>query len=281
MGRTGSPAAGVRATLKTWAANAGCAIDEKGYVRSLEANFFEPLSACTHAEFAMGDGAELGKNGAVGKIQALHSSAALACNVFDYWRGRDTAALAQALGTPGRFCSIQFEAKFPTGLGGKAPNLDLLLGRTDGAHIAVESKFLEPYGGAKPRLFKEKYFPEGPGLWERVGLPQAERVARQLREKPDTFLYLDAQQLLKHLLGLAQREGTYSLLYLWYDVGGDAGSAHEEEVRAFLSALSGARVPLSSRTYPSLYQGLSDAGGAAHRSYLDYLGRRYFSSVGA
>jgi hypothetical protein len=29
---------------------------------------------------------ELGENGGRGKIQALHSSSALVCNFFDYWR---------------------------------------------------------------------------------------------------------------------------------------------------------------------------------------------------
>ena len=176
---------------------------------------------------------------------------------------------------------MQFEAKFPTGLRGKAPNLDLLLGKSDGGHLAIESKFLEPYGGAKPKPFKEKYFPDGDGLWERAGLPRAELVARRLRDNPGQYRYLDAQQLLKHLLGLGKGSGALSLLYLWFDVGGDAGREHAAEIGSFLTDLDGLRVPLSAMTYQALYQNLSEGGGSEHRAYLEYLGGRYFGAVGA
>ncbi len=279
MARQTSPSAGIRAHLKRWASDAHLSCDARGYVLTLADNFFEPLSACAIAEIRQGDGQELGKDGAPGKIQALHSSSALACNVFDYWRGRDTTALAQAIGADGCFCHIQFEAKFPTRLGGKAPNLDVLLTRTGGGQIAIESKFLEPYGSTKrPVPFKEKYFPpDGDGLWNRVNLPQAQRLADRLRAEPGIYTYLDAQQLLKHLLGLGQRPAPVSLRYLWYDVGGDAGRQHGEEIAGFLADLSGLRLPVEATSYQALFCRLQDHAGPVHQAYLDYLGRRYFS----
>ena len=276
MGRTASPAAGIRSRLKRWAGTAGLAIDEKGYTRALDDNFYQPLTACTVAELKQGDGAELGEKGRIGKIQALHSSSALCCNLFDYWRGRDTATLATALKLGSRICSLQFEAKFPTGLGGRPPNLDLLLGTAGGDRVGIESKFLEPYGTAKPKPFKEKYFPEGEGLWERAGLPQAQQLAQSLRDNPARYQYLDAQQLLKHLLGIGQRGEGFSLLYLWFDPGGDAGRDHAAEADAFVAALGGLRVGVASRTYQSLYNDLRNAAGPEHGEYLEYLGRRYF-----
>jgi len=57
------------------------------YAKSLERNLFEPLSADALAEFKAGDGGELGgQDGNPGKMQAVHSSSALCCNVFHYWR---------------------------------------------------------------------------------------------------------------------------------------------------------------------------------------------------
>ncbi len=44
-------------------------------------------------------GSELGENGGRGKIQTLHSSSAIVCNFFDYWRAGDLKPLAEALGS--------------------------------------------------------------------------------------------------------------------------------------------------------------------------------------
>lgn len=277
------PAAAVRDTrnrLRKWASASGIPCDSKGYVLSLEQNFFQPLTACTLRELEQGDGGELGKPGAPGKIRALHSSSALACNVFDYWRGRDTEALAGALGTSGRFCAIQFEAKFPTGLRGKAPNLDVLLGKSGGGDLAVESKFLEPYAGTKARAFKDKYFPEGAGLWTAVGLHQAQALANQLHERPDHYRHLDAQQLLKHLLGLGHRTSATALLYLWYDIGGDTGSAHASEIQAFLTAIQEPRLSVAALSYQDLFRALEATTGQEHQQYVNYLRQRYFGAGG-
>ena len=102
MSKPQPPATHIRSRLVKWAAGVTIDIDEQGYVRALVDNFFEPLSTCTASEIAQGDGAELGRDGQRGKIQALHSSSALACNVFDYWRGRDSTILAKALGLQDR-----------------------------------------------------------------------------------------------------------------------------------------------------------------------------------
>lgn len=281
MPRALSPVLAVRGHLQRWAADSQLSCDDRGYVLALADNFFQPPSSCTIEELKHGDGQELGKDGAIGKIQALHSSSALACNIFDYWRGRDTAVLAEALGGGGRFCRIEFEAKFPTGLGGKAPNLDVLLTNCGGGQVAIESKFLEPYGPTKkPAPFKEKYFPAGKGLWTSVNLPQAQRLAERMKAEPGLYKYLDAQQLLKHLLGLGQRPAGLALVYLWFDVGGDAGMQHAAEIASFLSDLAGLPLPVTGMSYQHLHRRMEDLAGPEHRSYLDYIGRRYLAAAG-
>src|SRR5262245_12743048 len=116
----------LKAKQKAWAASIGLETDADGYCHRCDENLFEPLSACSRRDFAAGDGWELGKDVARGKIQALHSSAALACNVFDYWRGRDLGPLGQSLDLSTRLCGLAFEQKAPTGLEGTAPNLDVM-----------------------------------------------------------------------------------------------------------------------------------------------------------
>ena len=279
MSRSLSAAKQVSARLVRWAKNnqPPLDIDKQGYVRRLSDNFFEPLSACTLAELAQGDGTELGREGERGKIQALHSSSALACNVFDYWRGRDSTSLAVALGLQSRLCSMRFEAKFPTGLRGKAPNLDLIVTAVDGAKVAIESKFLEPFGSPKkPRAFNDKYFPSGPGLWADILLPEAQALADRVRAAPGAFQSLDVQQLLKHLLGLGQRSPSPALLYVWFRPGGEAGQIHADEVADFVQSLAGLRIGVSALSYQALFDRLRAHSAEGHASYLAYLEARYF-----
>lgn len=76
MPRTVPPADATKRQLREWATTAGLPVDAQGYFLNPADNFFEPLSACTHAELSQGDGNEIGGDGARGKIQALHSSSA-------------------------------------------------------------------------------------------------------------------------------------------------------------------------------------------------------------
>jgi hypothetical protein len=55
---------------------------EKAYTKTLDANLFRPLNNATIRDFRRGKGRELDC-----KLRAVHGSAALAANVFDYWRG--------------------------------------------------------------------------------------------------------------------------------------------------------------------------------------------------
>ncbi len=168
-----SIAAAVKAQQCAWARSGGHEPDSDGYCASVSENLFQPLTPCTEAEFRAADGDELGRPGQRAKMQALHSSSALAVNFFDYWRGRDTMPLAEALGVPGPICSIRFEQKRPTGLRGKAPNLDVALQPASGPEIFIESKFLEPYGASAAPKFKEKYFIGRTGTGQALGGPGA------------------------------------------------------------------------------------------------------------
>ena len=75
-------------------------------------------------------------------MRALHSSSALAANLFDYWTERDKSPLLAALGVDAKGeTSLDFEARFPTGLGGTPPHFDMAMRRSTGFVVAVEAKF--------------------------------------------------------------------------------------------------------------------------------------------
>lgn len=193
----------VRAQQRGWAAAGGQTLDAAGYCVTHDKNLFIPLQGSTLYDFTQGDGGEVGRAGKRGKLQAVHSSSALACNIFDYWRSRDAGPLARALQLGSDIAEIKFEQKFPTGVSPRSPNLDVILRLTDGSITAVESKFLEPYGAsAKKKTIQGKYFSGGARRWQAAGLAGAQRVAEGVQVGKVSFEYLDAPQLLKHLLGL-------------------------------------------------------------------------------
>jgi len=193
----------IRARQQAWARRTGRTYNSDGYCIRVDDNIFRGLSQSARNDFEKGDGTELGKNGRRGKIQALHSSSALACNWFEYWRQRDLASLSRTFDVPSPVSKLELECKLSTGLGGIGPNLDVVLW-SSGAPFAIESKFTEPYVNSKSKtLLKSKYFDDRRGLWTKVGLPNCQAVAERLCTGEHNFKVLDVAQLLKHILALA------------------------------------------------------------------------------
>ncbi len=272
-----SPATLVRKRQQEWAESRGIAVAAPGYTQQLEDNLFVPLSAPTREDFAAGDGNELGRPGQRAKMQALHSSSALACNVFEYWRQRDAAQLGHALGLVEGVSSIRFEQGFPTGLPGNSPNLDVVLTSPSGQMTAIECKFLEPYG-SHDAVFKSKYFESSPGLWEAAGFLGCQALAEQLYSGDLEYRWLSAEQLLKHILGLHRGpHEQWALLYLWYEVPGAASDEHASEAEAFASVAVGDGIPFRALSYQSVFRALKNGKADLHRDYLAYLGGRYFA----
>jgi hypothetical protein len=270
----------LKSKQRVWAAALGIETDADGYCHGCDANLLEPLSACSRRDLGAGDGSELGKGGGRGKIQALHSSAALACNFFDYWRGRDLGLLSQALGISARLCGVAFEQKFPTRLGGIAPNLDVVLHGCDGSLVAIESKFTEPFTKSKTKCFlKPKYFPRDHGLWADAGLPGCQVLAEGLRDGAVKFELLDAAQLLKHMLGLALSGHAWTLTCLWYAPGGSLSDLHARELTAFSERIASDSTKFAALTYQVLFDRISSLAGDNHEGWRSYLQNRYFKGA--
>jgi hypothetical protein len=203
----------IRARQRAWAERNGRALDKDGYCTCADDNIFERLSDAARKDFDRADGGELGRQGKRGKIRAVHSSSALACNVFDYWRQRDLEPLSRAFGVSRPFRELALEQKLSTGVGSKA-NLDVLLTADDGSLFAIESKFAESYSKSKLKTFlKPKYFHNKRGLWAAAGLPGCQVVAKSLPTASHGFSVLDVAQLLKHMLALARKGSQWSLCW--------------------------------------------------------------------
>jgi hypothetical protein len=265
----------IKAQQRRWAADRGIRVDDKDYCLSLNDNLLQPLSADSRRDFEAGDGSELGRFGERGKLQALHSSSALACNIFDYWRNQDCAPLAAALNI-GHPLTIAFEAKFPTGLAGNPPNLDVAIMHSGHALLAIESKFTEPYGSSSQRnTLKAKYSDKR--HWELHGLVGCQNAVDRFGNGSLTFRYLDAAQLLKHMLGLGTRGGAWQLAYIWYDAGDRPAHEHAAEVGRFRQALGDDGNRFRSCSYQELWTTLRPTLDRSHEAYASYLTDRYFT----
>lgn len=265
-------------------------ISPKGYRRKLRDNLFQNLDKRTRREFERADGNEL-----YGNMNAIHSSSALACNFFDYWRGVEKASsLAEALKFYIQIIDIKFEEKFEHGLCSKRPNIDVVLTGSNRTILAIESKFAEHFDGPKnKKIVKSSYFSGGregdSGRWSQLGLSGCQKLAESLREK-HCYKHLDAAQLLKHMLGLANFRGTgdpmcyknWTLLYLWFNPGGPEADRHEDEIEKFTKAVRradgkvGDHGEFRTMTYQELFEKLSRKLDDSHEEYREYLAQRYF-----
>jgi len=265
-----------------WARQAVKMVDSKGYVDRLDSNLFQPLSKTIRESLLSGAGSELeGKGGAAPKFNALHSSSALAVNMFAYWEARDSRPLTEALGIEPASGPPEFEKTFKTGLSGTPPHLDVVLPQGDDRIFAIESKYTEwlsPKSSLKP-VFREAYLSDEANLWAGVGLPGCQRLAQDMQDQKTFFMHLDAAQLLKHALGLAKQKGAiFSLGYLYYDWACEEGEVHRREIETFQRRV-GEEIPFVPMPYQTLFRRLIEACGSDHIEYQTYLHERYFYNV--
>ena len=266
----------IKDAQKAWAKSKGISFDSCGYVHDVEVNLWKPLSCRARNAFERGAGSEPKKH-----MRALHSSSALAANFFDYWTYWDKTLLLCALGIDADSVkSLDFEAQFPTGLGGTPPHLDVAITRDSGFVIAIECKFTEPLERCTKGKgeFAESYFRCTGGLWTQKGLPKCQRLAEELRDKCVKFEYLEPGQLLKHALGLAtQLDDQFSLYYLYYDGTRDRSEAHKREIACFADRV-GDEIRFKALTYQEVYSRLR-VFEQVEPEYLNYLRARYFPTL--
>jgi hypothetical protein len=252
----------------------------KTRVYDLDDNLFEPLMPEARQEFEAGDGGELKADSGDGNMYAVHSSSALCCNVFHYWRRIGQFNLvAQACRLPSTGIQhLRFEVKRPIADGfDRAPNLDVEIGYEGSSRLrasAFECKFGEPFGREHPGL-KKAYLDET-HLWQ--DLPVCQELAIKISPDDRRFKHLHAAQLLKHILGLKNSYGKegFRLLYLWYAVPGSQGVQHAQEIEEFAEYAVRDGIQFQSSTYQQVIARLARDHRESHQPYIDYLTERYF-----
>lgn len=254
------------------------------YTQDLNQNLFEPLLEENRKRFMSGNGQEvLSSLESPAKMQALHSSSALGVNVFQYWQKRELfKEIASACG----FCnrnsnyseSIVFEDKYPIDTEFVIPpNIDVVFYNYPTLPVelfAVECKFSEAYGGRAHSGLKSKYLDEK-NLW--TDLPALNELGWETNRVAKRYSYLDAAQLIKHILGLKTSVGRkgFKLLYLWYDVLGIDGAGHRAEVEDFTKIAELDGINFLSMTFQELITNLDRDYRAEHSEYIKYLTERY------
>lgn len=278
------------------------------YLKNVDDNLFIPITEEVAKSYKKGDGGELADNKTrLAKMKAIDSSSAIVVNLFQYWMGKDVSPLLYALSlipkpendflikninssfpyiveiAPRRNEAIfSFEKQYRIHSDRKrfprSANLDVCVEKSL-CHIAIESKFTEPYSG-KHKPLRDAYLNEE-SLW--IKLPNLYELAKNLSLHKEKFCHLDVAQLIKHILGLnanyPQKKNKlitkYKLLYLWYDVPGSEGVKHREEIERFAAIAKSDGVMFRHTTYQEVITKLFAEYRDGNEEYIDYLSERY------
>jgi hypothetical protein len=248
---------------------------------------FPTVSAeAIRAAFAKAPGNEFSS----GKMASPESSAALVANAFGFFLDRPAdlprpPTLPAAVGWPPTRIGLEECARFPW-QGGRHPWLDALV-ETPSHLVGVESKRYEPFRPKAPPSFSAAFWRE---VWG-DGMRPFEAARDRLHDDPARYTHLDAAQLVKHAFGLrtlASRTGPPRrrpfLLYLyaepaaWPDgrpVAPEAIRRHDDEVRAYAEAVSGAEVGFAACTYRAFLSAMAASASGDVRQHAVDLGAAY------
>lgn len=268
---------------------------EKNYLHNLTDNLFEPLSKESLYYYNSGDGSETRDcKTRLAKMKCLHSSSAIVVNLFQYWQKNvypisyacgltsknpsEIDILSENINSNKTECKIKFEEKFEIS-GDKSefpysPNIDVVIENFQSLIYAIESKFTEPYNKGKHKGIKQKYI-DNPSFWS--GIPNLYELAKEICPNDNKFRYLDAAQLIKHILGLKRRynKSGFCLLYLWYDVIGEDSFNHRKEIEQFTEIAKKDNIQFRHITYQEVIIRLSKEFHDGNETYCDYLADRY------
>ena len=252
----------------------------KSYTKDLKDNIFQGLKKEVKSDISQGQGGEL--DNYPPKMSAVHSSSALVINIFQYWKyTNQISKIAYA----SRFCNkenkiskdIKFEQKYSIIKGfNHHPNIDIIIKNKDDHKYRVygiESKFSEPYQGHNHSGIKKVYLDLD--IWEDI--PKLKLLAEDISPDDKEYKYLHAAQLIKHILGLKNTYGKsrFRLLYLWYNVPGEEGAKHKNEIEEFKKIVKQDNIIFHDLSYQELIIKLSNHYREQHNEYIKYISERY------
>lgn len=255
----------------------------RAYTPKVNDNLFQSLLLDVRTSFEAGDGNELGTTVLPGKMQAVHSSSALGINVFQYWKSiTDVPTIAALCGLCKKGSNvsydIHFEEKYPIKDSfGFHPNIDVVIHNKPNAKIrrfAIECKFSEAYGAYKHSGLKKQYL-DFDDIWDDI--PMLKAFAKRISPDDKEFKHLHPAQLVKHILAMKRSfgRGGFRLLYLWYDVLGEQGKCHQDEINEFARVAAEDGIKFHSLTYQELIVKMAKQFCSDHKEYIQYLTARY------
>lgn len=233
------------------------------------------------ADLRQGSGGELtGTTAHRPKFHSAFSSCALAVNVFAPWR---LDATGLELDGHAGFAALRFETQRPI-FSSRAtpPNLDVLIEAADGA-VAIESKLTEYLKGNERASFADRY-----GERVRELADQSWRgLYELLKSEPTHFHFLDADQLVKHYLGLksAQKRDPrpIALTYLYWEppnaAAHDAFDQHRRETDDFAQRVDDPTVAFKRLSYAELWEQWERSDELRLREHVARLRERYEAPI--
>lgn len=255
------------------------------YAEELNQNLFMPLLPSVEESFIEGNGGEINSSPEKpAKMQAVHSSSALAVNVFQYWEKiNQVPVIAAECGfcANGNLCSenIAFEKKLSIGISNRIPpHLDIVIQNNEASRFkifAVECKFTEAYSSEGHGGLAQAYLDDS-SIWSDI--PNLRDFAGTICPDDNSFKYLHAAQLVKHILGLkheCKSKDKFKLLYLWYDAFGQEGANHRYEIEQFSNISKADDIHFLAMTYQELICQLAKNYRDQHTEYIKYLTDRY------
>jgi len=245
--------------LESMAAERTALVDRTGRVCAFEDNLVRTLSslqvATLRAQLEVGDGGELSGSKAGGRpdAHAAHSSSALAFNAFGAWLGFETQLVVD--GVSGFSDPLRVEARQPIFRGGRAPNLDCLL-TGPAVVVGIESKLTEQLARHRAVQWRDAYSRSSCRALLGGGWLRTFDAARNGEYQP---AYLDADQLLKHALGLSKQhpDRQRHLVYVYWEPEDgdeiDEVAAHRREIAELVDRVGDAAPHLHVLTYTELW----------------------------
>jgi restriction endonuclease-like protein len=214
------------------------------------------------------------------KFHSAYSSCALAVNAFGPWR-LDTKSLAVD-GDVG-FTSLRFEAQRPI-FGSRAtpPNLDVLI-ESDDQVVAIESKLTEYLVGNEHASFADRY----DEVVQELADPSWRDLYALLKAEPGHYAFVNADQLLKHYLGLKRGQRNdprpITLIYLYWEPADaerhDAFAQHRREAEDLERRVDDQGLVFRPFSYGHLWQEWQRATVPRMEEHVARLRDRYAVSI--
>jgi len=259
---------------QSWASGARIELDEASHASHWPDNLFAPLDDRSLAELEASARHPFGEGDKPGPLHALHSTLALVVNSFAYWRVRDSAPLATALGLDRAPTELRFAPAYPCGVDDRTIELDVEIDVGSAPRTLVWAAHCEPYAQVDTRL---------PAHLEATadcfdGLHGCRLLAEDVRANAGRYRRVPVGRLLERIRALSQAFGTrgFRLLLLWHELP----CLEARELRTELARLRariGGEVDLRALTWRSLVDGVA-RNHPEHVAYTRYLRARYLGS---